>query len=226
MEHCVLLAWVWQILPLNPTRVRRNINMRIAGSVVRVLSMLGVLGIGLTTVAHAAGADRRAAREEREKRVMIAANARSADSRKEVASKVTAQSVSPSQRQYVHRLVSAAQHTLNYERGFLASENRLIKSQNRTIRQLNAAVNPNRTLALENTAMWLQASIDRNLTFINAIQPTIGSTLGALQAFVGVLPGLGATFNRLERMAVIDEQRAAVIAARPPFTIPPATAAL
>jgi hypothetical protein len=203
--------------------------MRFVGSVVRFFSLLGIFCIGLASVAQAAGADRKAAREEREKRVLIAVKARSTDSDKKVqktSPRVSAQSVSRSQQQYVQRLVSGAKYALNFDKGVLAAENRVIVSQNRTLRQLSVAVNPNRILALQSEALALQASIDRNLTYINAIQPTIASALSALQAFVGVVPGVAATYNRLVTTATVDQQKAAVIASRPPFTIPPATAAI
>jgi hypothetical protein len=119
--------------------------------------------------------------------------------------------------------VTAAQYTLNYEKGVLAAENRLIATQNSVIRQLNGAVNSRRIAALQGEGLALQASINRDLSLINAVQPGISALLTALQPFVADGPGIAASFNRLERIFLSDEQRVAMIAARPPFTVPPAT---
>jgi hypothetical protein len=199
--------------------------MRCAGSVVvRLFCTLGIFAIGLASVAQAAGADRNEFRKEREKRVLIAT--RAITSKAVQRDSTSAAGVSRAQRQFVQRLVSAAQRSLNYENGFIAVENRLIANQNRVIRQLNVAVNPNRILSLEDQGLALQASIDRDLTFINAVQPAISATLTAIQPFVSVVPGISGAFNRLERLVLTNDQKVAVIAARPPFTVPPATPAI
>jgi hypothetical protein len=203
-----------------------------ARSMVRLLAMLGIFGLGLASVAQAAGIDRKAAQKERENRVRAAVRARSiADVRttrssaSHESSKISDQSLSGAQVQYVRRLVFATQNALSFEGGMIASENRLIRTQNRVIRQLNAAVNPNRILALENQGLALQASINQNLTFITAIQPAISATLMVLQPYEFVVPGIAAAYTRLSTSALTKDNRVAVIAARPPFTIPPATPA-
>ena len=127
------------------------------------------------------------------------------------------------QLQYIQRLVNAERFCLNYENGVLAAENRLITQQNRVIRQLNVAVNPNRIVALQNQALGLQASINHDLTFLTAIQPAIGAALTVLQAFVSVGPGIARTVNTFDKVVNKNDQRIAVIAARPPFTLQPAT---
>jgi hypothetical protein len=198
--------------------------MKFAGGVVRLFCTLGIVAIGLSSVAQAARPDRNEFRKEREKRVLIAT--RSVTSTTVETASTSAAGLSSSQRRYVQRLVSSAQFSLNYESSVIAAENRLIASQNRVIRQLNVAVNPNRILALQDQGLSLQASIDRDLTFITAVQPTISATLAALQTFVSAGPGIAGAFNRLERVVLVNDQRIAVIAARPPFTVQPATPAI
>jgi hypothetical protein len=207
--------------------------MRCAGRVLRLFCTLGILAIGLASVAQAAGADRKAHRTARENRVLIAARERAnaaerreAKSVQRVSARTDAESPVSVQLRYIQRLVSAEQFTLNYENGVIAAENRLITQQNRVVRQLNGAVNPNRILALQNQALGLQASINHDLTFLSAIQPTISATLTALQAFVSVGPGVARAVNNFERIVGRNDQRIAVIAARPPFTIQPATPAI
>jgi hypothetical protein len=190
-----------------------------------------MLAIGFASVAQAAGTDRKANREERNNRVRIAARER-ATANVESPGKVQKDSVrinavqASFQQRYIQRLVSAERFTLNYQNGVLAAENRLIKQQNSVIRQLNNAVNPNLINRLQNQALGLQASIDRDLTFILAVQPTINATLTALQAVVSVGPGVARAVNTFAREVSVNDQKTAVIEARPPFTIPPATAAI
>jgi hypothetical protein len=204
--------------------------MKCAGRMVRLFCTVGVIAIGLAPVVEAAGADRKAHRTARENRVLIAARER-ANAVERSASKAvqkasvrtaTARPVSL-QLQYIQRLVNAERFSLNYENGVLAAENRLITQQNRVIRQLNVAVNPNRIVALQNQALGLQASINHDLTFLTAIQPTIGAALTVLQAFVSVGPGIARTVNTFDKVVNKNDQRIAVIAARPPFTLQPAT---
>jgi hypothetical protein len=76
---------------------------------------------------------------------------------------------------------------------------------------------------LDNQALTLQASISRDLTFLEAIQPAINATLTALQPYASVIPGI---FNAIQTNVLKNDQAIAVIAARPPFTIPPATASI
>jgi hypothetical protein len=194
--------------------------MRCAGSVARFLCALGIFAIGFASVAQAAGVDRKAYRLERQKRVLGASASKAVH---QVSAKADAEVLSRSQQRYVLRLVTAAQYTLNYEKGVLAAENRLIATQNSVIRQLNGAVNSRRIAALQGEGLALQASINRDLSLINAVQPGISALLTALQPFVADGPGIAASFNRLERIFLSDEQRVAMIAARPPFTVPPAT---
>jgi hypothetical protein len=203
----------------------RSINMTCAGRVVRLICLLGIVAIGLAPVAQAAGADRKAHRSARENRVLIAvrerANAVERSAVREISARPDAQA--SLQLRYIHRLVTGEQFSLNYENGVIAAENRLITQQNRVIRQLNVAVNSNRIQALQNQALGLQASIDHNLTFLTAIQPTTSATLTALEAFASVGPGVAGAINRFERIVSANAQKIAVIAARPPFTLTPAT---
>ena len=124
--------------------------MRCAGSVSRFFCALGILTIGFASAANAAGTDRKANRQERDNRVLIAARQRATANERSAAKVV--QSDSPRinavrqaslQTRYIQRLISAETYTLNYENGVLAAENRLIAKQNSVIRQLNVAVNPN-----------------------------------------------------------------------------------
>ena len=135
----------------------------------------------------------------------------------------TAIGLSLTQTQYAQRLLSAAKFALNFENEIIVKENLLIGNQNRVIRQLNNSVNPARVNALQQQALALQASIDRNLTFITAISPPISGALTALEPFVGAGPGIAGSFFRLQVNAARDDARAAAIAARPPFVITPAT---
>jgi hypothetical protein len=202
--------------------------MKCAGRVVRLFCTLGVLAIGLASVAQAAGADRKAHRIARENRVLIAARERANAAERSAAKSVQKASARTDAAvslpiRLIQRLVSAEQFSLNYQNGVIGAENRLITQQNRVIRQLNVAVNPNRILALQNQALGLQASINQDLTFLVAIQPAIGATLTALQAFVSVGPGIARAVNTFDRVVNRNDQRIAVIAARPPFTVQPAT---
>ena len=204
--------------------------MTCAGRVVRLFCTLGVLAIGLASVAQAAGADRKAHRVARENRVLIAARERANAAERSAAKSVQKASARTDAaislpRRLVQRLVSAEQFSLNYENGVIAAENRLITQQNRVIRQLNSTVNPNRVLTLQNQALGLQVSINNDLTYLIAIQPAIGATLTALQAFVSVGPGVARAVNNFERIVGRNDQTIAAIAARPPFTIQPATPA-
>ena len=146
--------------------------MTCAGRVVRLFCTLGVLAIGLASVAQAAGADRKAHRTARENRVLIAARERANAAERSVGKAVqnaTARTDAASPvslpRRLIQRLVSAEQFSLNYENGVIAAENRLITQQNRVIRQLNGTVNPNRISVLQNQALGLQASINNDLTY-------------------------------------------------------------
>jgi len=209
--------------------------MRRVGSVLRFLSVLWIIGVGLASVAQGAGADRKAARAERERRVLIAERARLparegfagvgavTNPAVQKSSVRTAARLSPSQTQFVQRLVSATMFALKYENEVIVTENRLIATQNRVISQLNNSVNPARINALQQQALALQASIDRNLTFITAISPPISGALTAIEPFVGAGPGIAGAFFRLQTNAARDDARAAAIAARPPFVITPAT---
>jgi hypothetical protein len=204
--------------------------MMCVGRVSRLFGTLGILAIGFASVAQAAGVDRKAHRTARENRVLIAARERAnaversaGKALHNVSARIDAASPGTLQQRYIQRLLSAEQFSLNYENGVIAAENRLITQQNRVIRQLNVAVNSNRILTLENQALGLQASINHDLTFLNAIQPTINATLTALQAFVAVGPGIAREINKFGRIVNSNDQKIAVIAARPPFTLQPAT---
>jgi hypothetical protein len=196
----------------------RSIDMTCAGSVARFCCTLGVFAIGFASVAQAAGVDRKAYRAARENRVEAAA---ASNVEKKMTAKADA--LSPPQQRYVLRLVSAAEYTLNYEHGVIAAENRLIATQNSVIRKLSNAVNPRRITALEDQGLSLQATINRDLSLINAVQPEVTALLAALAPFVADGRGIAATYNRLEKILLVDEKKIAAIASRPPFTVPPAT---
>jgi hypothetical protein len=223
-----------------PNSFKESIDMRRVGGVVRLFSMLAIIGMAFTSVAQAAGADRKTARAERDKRVLLAARERSAArERIAVERSVTGKAVQQSssratpaaalsrpQSAFVQRLLSAAKFAVSFENTVIAAESRLIANQNRVIRQLSVTSNPNKVNLLQQEGLMLQASIDRDLGFITAIEPPLNDILALLQSFVSAGPGIAAAVDRLEAVASRDAQIAGAIAARPPFTIPPATASM
>jgi hypothetical protein len=197
--------------------------MRCVARVPRFFCTLGVLAIGLTSVAQAA-ADRKAVAQERENRVRIAVQARTArDAKASPSARADPQFVSPARRVFIERLVLTELHSLSYENSLIAAENRLIAKQNLVISTLNNATNPVRINRLDSQALSLQGSINRNLTFLEAIQPAINATLTTLQTYASVIPGI---VNAIQTTVQRNDQKIAVIAARPVFTIPPATASI
>jgi hypothetical protein len=179
--------------------------MRIAGSMVRVFSMLGVIGIALSSVAYGA-VDRRAARDERAKRVLSAREAGRAVAHPNVITTTPQQA-------YIQRLIFSAQYSLRYENDYLKAENRLYARLLRVGQQ-------------STEGGYLSAMITRNLGNIVTVQSAIAGTLSDLSSFASVGPGVAAAFNRLTAAANLGLQKTAVVESRPPFPVPPASLVL
>jgi len=176
--------------------------MGLAGSMVRVFSMLGVIGIALSSVAHGA-VDRRAARDERVKRVLSAREAGRAGAHPNVVT-------TTAQQEYIQRLIFSANYSLRYESDYVKAENRLYARLVRVGQQ-------------STEGGYLSAMITRNLGNIVAVQRAIAGTLSDLSAFTSVGPGVAAAFNRLTVLANKGLQATTVIESRPPFPVPPAS---
>jgi hypothetical protein len=186
--------------------------------VTRLLAGLGIVTIGFASVAQAAGTDRKAYRAAREGRVTNAEIGHATPKQR-----ATSDSLSRSQLFYVARLLTAAQYSLNYEKGILNAENRLIATQNRVIRQLDVATNPNVIRRLVAEGNSLQSSINHDLTLAENAENAVNLTLTDLQSYVAEGPGIAAAIARLDKIAAVDAAKIDAIAARPPFTYPPAT---
>ena len=198
--------------------------MRCGRRVTRLLAGVGILTIGFASVAQAAGVDRKAYRAVRESRVTTAGNAwsnqgsnfrgRGSDSGGDQRS---------SQRSYVRKLLATASSTLAYENVLLGAENRLIAQQNRVIQQLNGVTNPFSIRELASQGYLLQFLINQDLKLLDNAQNVVNSTLAALAPYSNDSARLAAAISRLDSIAAADAAEIAVIAARPPFTYPPAT---
>jgi len=176
--------------------------MGLAGSMVRVFSMLGVIGIALSSVAHGA-VDRKAARDERVKRVSSAREAGRAVAHPNVVT-------TTAQQAYIQRLVFSAKFSLQYESEYVKAENRLYARLVRVGEQ-------------STEGGYLSAMITRNLGNIVSVQRAIAGTLADLSTFTSVGPGVAAAFSRLTVLANQGLQATATIESRPPFPVPPAS---
>jgi hypothetical protein len=200
----MLSSWERETFPLS-TFMIRGIDMSLAGSMVRLFSMLGVIGIALSSVAHGA-VDRKAARDERVKRVLSAREAGRPVAHPNVITTTPQQS-------YIERLIYSAQFSLRYEKDYLWAENRLYARLIRVGQQTTEGG-------------YLSAMITRNLGNIVAVQGAIAGTLSDLSSFTSVGPGVAAAFNRLTAAANQGLQKTAAVESRPPFPVPPASLVL
>ncbi len=174
--------------------------MRCGRRVTRLLPGVGILAIGFATAAQAAGVDRKAYRAARESRVAAAA--------------------SPVN---VNRLLTAASSGVASENRLLKAENRLIAEQNRIILQLNSATRPLLIRRLVAEGHSLQRSINLDLRLLERTENTVNNRLTALEPYINDGARIAAAISRLAGIAAVDAARIAAIAARPPFTYPPAT---
>ena len=190
--------------------------MRYGRRVTRLLAGVGILTIGFASVAQAAGVDRKAYRAARESRVAAAAQVRgnpgSDPVRLNFASPVN-----------VTRLLRAASFGLALEDRFFKAENRLIAQQNRIILRLNSVTRPFLIRRLVAEGHSLQRSINLDLRLLERTENAVNNRLTVLQSYADDGVRIAAAISRLDAIAAFDAARIATIAARPPFTYPPAT---
>ncbi len=184
--------------------------MKHRGSAVRILSLVGIMGFGFASMAHAA-VDRKAVQSARVQRVELARLGK----QNVVRAGHTLAQINTS-KNYAQRLASSLRFSLSFEKSVIRAENHLIAAQNRLIAKYHVTGDS----SFANQALLYQTSISIDTTLLTGIQPGILANVMALSTS-GISGGV---YTNLASEALYFANVVRALATRPPFTIPPATA--